>query len=86
MFLVFVTPRAATLSDPPTFKTTTGAPLIARASFIDLASLERHSDLRRPFSKYQANVREDIKREYIRLGACHPKLHKNQYQPTEFRN
>ncbi|KAK1382646.1 hypothetical protein POM88_020381 [Heracleum sosnowskyi] len=48
----------ATPSDTPTF---------------DLASLERDPGLRRPIWKYPPNVRDDIRREYIRLGPCQPR-------------
>ncbi|KAK1388607.1 Repressor of the inhibitor of the protein kinase-like protein [Heracleum sosnowskyi] len=59
----------ATPSDTPTF---------------DLASLERDPGLRRPIWKYPPNVRDDIRREYIRLGPCQPQLRRDQYPATEF--
>ncbi|KAK1382720.1 hypothetical protein POM88_020455 [Heracleum sosnowskyi] len=55
-------------------------------SEIDLASLERDPGLRRPIWKYPPNVRDDIRKEYIRLGAYQPQLRKDQYPPTEFGN
>ncbi|XP_074358963.1 uncharacterized protein LOC141698205 [Apium graveolens] len=72
---------------PTTTTTVTpGAPPTNITSRIDLASLERDPGLRHPMWKYPPNVRDDIRREYIRLGACQPKLHKDQYPPTEFGN
>ncbi|KAK1352231.1 Repressor of the inhibitor of the protein kinase-like protein [Heracleum sosnowskyi] len=42
------------------------------------------SGLRRPIWKYPPNVRDDIRREYIRLGPCQPQLRRDQYPATEF--
>ncbi|XP_074355772.1 uncharacterized protein LOC141695424 [Apium graveolens] len=86
------TPSAAPISihDPlgaPTEATITpSAPPTVTTSPIDLASLERDPGLRRPIWMYPPNVRDDIRREYIRLGACQPKLKKDQYPSTEFGN
>ncbi|XP_074326913.1 uncharacterized protein LOC141664857 [Apium graveolens] len=89
---VTTTPSAAPISihDPlgaPTAATIThSAPPTVTTSPIDLASLERDPGLRRPIWMYPPNVRDDITREYIRLGACQPKLKKDQYPSTEFGN
>ncbi|KAK1376359.1 hypothetical protein POM88_032552 [Heracleum sosnowskyi] len=89
------TPTATpTVTPTATATTTTAATSNATASHvpstilseIDLASLERDSGLRRPIWKYPPNVRDDIRREYIRLGAYQPQLRKDQYPPTEFGN
>ncbi|KAK1358590.1 putative transcription factor and/or regulators TTF-type(Zn) family [Heracleum sosnowskyi] len=42
------------------------------------------SGLRRPIWKYPPNVRDDIRREYIRLGPCQPQLRRDQYPAAEF--
>ncbi|XP_074374477.1 uncharacterized protein LOC141714877 [Apium graveolens] len=76
--------------DLPIATTTTtvnpNAPPTNITSRIDLASLERDPGLHHPIWKYPPNVRDDIRHEYIRLGACQPKLHKDQYPPTKFGN
>ena len=84
----------ATPSAPPT--TTPSAPPIApgpatatntaTTNPIDLASLERDPGLRCPIWKYPPNVRDDVRREYIRLGAFQPKLHKDQYPHTDYKS
>ncbi|KAK1395010.1 Repressor of the inhibitor of the protein kinase-like protein [Heracleum sosnowskyi] len=89
-----VTPTATTTTATATTTTTTATTSNATASYvpptilseIDLASLERDPGLRRPIWKYPPNVRDDIRREYIRLGAYQPQLRKDQYPPTEFGN
>ncbi|XP_074370625.1 uncharacterized protein LOC141711835 [Apium graveolens] len=86
------TPSAAPIyiHDPPGAPTATtitlSAPPTVTTSPIDPASLERDPGLRRPIWMYLPNVRDDIRREYIRLGACQPKLKKDQYPSTEFGN
>ncbi|XP_074351956.1 uncharacterized protein LOC141691112 [Apium graveolens] len=75
------------LHSAPAIATATPSALpTSTTSPIDLTSLERDPGLRRPIWKYPPNVRDDIRREYIRLEACQPKLHKDQYPPTEFGN
>ncbi|KAK1385404.1 Repressor of the inhibitor of the protein kinase-like protein [Heracleum sosnowskyi] len=64
--------------------TSSGTPTPSDTSEFDLASLERDPGLRRPIWKYPPNVRDDIRREYIRLGPCQPQLRRDQYPATEF--
>ncbi|KAK1403764.1 hypothetical protein POM88_003369 [Heracleum sosnowskyi] len=87
-----ITPTATTTTATTTTTTTAASNATAShvpsiiLSEIDLASLERDPGLRRPIWKYPPNVRDDIRREYIRLGAYQPQLRKDQYSPTEFGN
>ncbi|XP_074327092.1 uncharacterized protein LOC141665033 [Apium graveolens] len=75
------TPSAAPISihaphGAPTAATITpSAPPTVTTSPIDLASLERDPGLRRPIWMYLPNVRDDIRREYIRLGAYSSSQH-----------
>ncbi|KAK1370521.1 hypothetical protein POM88_036613 [Heracleum sosnowskyi] len=64
--------------------TSNGTATPSDTSEFDLASLERDPGLRRPIWKYPPNVRDDIRREYIRLGPCQPQLRRDQYPDTEF--
>lgn len=66
----------------PSTTPTTGTP--SATSKFDLATLERDPGLRRPIWKYPPNDRDDIRREYIRLGPCQPQLRKEEYEPTYF--
>ncbi|KAK1349473.1 Zinc finger, TTF-type [Heracleum sosnowskyi] len=73
----------ATPSATPT-TTSSGTATPSDTSEFDLASLERDPGLRRSIWKYPPNVRDDIRREYIRLGPCQPQLRRDQYPATEF--
>ncbi|KAK1377979.1 hypothetical protein POM88_024723 [Heracleum sosnowskyi] len=64
--------------------TSSGTATPSDTSEFDLASLERDPGLRRPIWKYPPTVRDDIRREYIRLGPCQPQLRRDQYPATEF--
>ncbi|KAK1357209.1 hypothetical protein POM88_050465 [Heracleum sosnowskyi] len=72
-----------TFSATPT-ATSSGTATPSDTSEFDLASLERDPGLRRSIWKYPPNVRDDIRREYIRLGPCQPQLRRDKYPATAF--
>ena len=51
---------------------------------IDLENLPTDPGLRTPISKYDPNIRDEVRRAYIQRGPCQPRNHK--YPLKQFRN
>ena len=47
---------------------------------VDTNALERDPGLRLPITAYPVNCRDDVRRAYIIMGPCQPKL--KEYKPT----
>ncbi|KAK1383314.1 Zinc finger, TTF-type [Heracleum sosnowskyi] len=78
------TPTATSSGTATPSATSSGTATLSDTSEFDLASLKRDPGLRRPIWKYPPNARDDIRHEYIRLGACQPQLRRDKYPATEF--
>ena len=68
------TNSSSNINVPIPDKSPSSEPQIVKSTQVDISSLERDSRLRLPIWSYPINECDNVRRVYIKLKACQPKL------------